>query len=102
MRERITAETSRPAVTSAKLLAAGLKSGKYRLEAGEAVGRFDLLKRCSECGEYWPATTEYFWRSKVGDLLFNRCKACYHQLSKLVAAIQMKRPRSIVDPVDRA
>lgn len=34
-----------------------------------------LEKRCSVCGDYWPADTEFFYAKGAG--LMSCCKACY-------------------------
>lgn len=46
-----------------------------------------LEKRCKECGEYYPATKEFFYgtgRAKVNgeQLLVPQCKDCYKQRFK--------------------
>lgn len=33
-------------------------------------------KYCHKCGEWWPATTEFFWRSTKSGKLTSPCKAC--------------------------
>lgn len=33
-------------------------------------------KRCTKCGEYWPADTEFFYRGNGKDGLHTWCKAC--------------------------
>lgn len=54
-----------------RALAAGLARDLYvRTDLG-------LEKRCSRCGEYWPADTGFFLqRAESGDGLHNWCKAC--------------------------
>ena len=48
----------------------GLKKGKFLYDEGM------LEKRCSICGDYWPADTEFFYTdTKAG--LHPNCKACY-------------------------
>lgn len=61
----------KPAAPSAALMAIGLVTGKYQYQDDE------LHKRCSGCGEYWPADTEFFFAAKEGDRLNNKCRACY-------------------------
>jgi hypothetical protein len=57
-----------------KLFALRIKSGLYRIEAGQ------LHKRCSRCKDHWPADTEFFYASTAEqDGLFAWCKACYQQ-----------------------
>lgn len=36
--------------------------------------------RCSKCGEFWPADTEFFFNS--GGTLHSWCKACYQTKQK--------------------
>lgn len=37
-----------------------------------------LQKRCTSCGEYWPADTEFFYGTiKKTTVLHCYCKACY-------------------------
>lgn len=37
-------------------------------------------KQCPRCKQYFPATTEYFWKDKyTKDGLFSRCKSCGHK-----------------------
>lgn len=43
----------------------------------------EIYKKCSRCGNEYPATTEYFHRSKrERDGLKLECKACRHQYAK--------------------
>lgn len=54
---------------TARALASGLASGKFR------HADYGLEQRCSCCGEYWPADTEFFYSR--GARLSSACKACF-------------------------
>jgi hypothetical protein len=53
-----------------RALAMGLRSGKYRL------ADYGLEQRCTTCGEYWPADTEFFY-PRGATRLASECKACF-------------------------
>lgn len=56
----------------------GIKSGLYRqTELG-------LEKRCSACGDYWPADPEFFYPK--GGRLASQCKACFREINGREAA----------------
>lgn len=59
------------AAPTAALMEAGLATGKYQYQDD------GLYKRCSGCGDYWPADSEFFFAKKVGDGIDNICRACY-------------------------
>ncbi|MAS33532.1 MAG: hypothetical protein CL610_05970 [Anaerolineaceae bacterium] len=40
------------------------------------------MKRCSKCGEQWPATTEFFYFDRQYDTLRNPCIACVEEKRK--------------------
>jgi hypothetical protein len=50
-----------------------LANGKYRIEAD------GLYRQCSKCRDYWPADSEFFYKAKTRDGLFDWCKACYQE-----------------------
>lgn len=54
-----------------KQLTRGLRHGKYiHTDLG-------LEQRCSICGSYWPADTEFFYAQ--GDRIASQCKACFRE-----------------------
>ena len=66
-------------------LVRGLASGLYRYdEVGE------LKRKCSCCGDYWPADAEFFFRNpqRSSDGLHGWCKACHQQASLSKRRIQ--------------
>lgn len=40
-------------------------------------------KLCLKCGEWWPATTEFFYRAHKGGYLRSPCKACISEQKQL-------------------
>ena len=55
------------------LLIKRLKSGVCRVDEFGS-----LEKRCSQCKEYWPADTDFFYSTRsTKDGLNNWCRACY-------------------------
>jgi hypothetical protein len=53
----------------------GMKAGRKRNPSNYRVDRLlGREKRCSRCGEWWPADTEFFNRQGAG--LHCWCKAC--------------------------
>jgi hypothetical protein len=57
----------------ADLLRRRLAMGAYRYDADG-----DLEKRCSTCGDYWPADNEFFYADRGDpDGTGGTCKACY-------------------------
>lgn len=68
-------------IPSPATLARGLRTGSY------AVTGIGLERRCSNCSDYWPADTEFFWSSPgTGAGLHCWCKACYSARMKAKAA----------------
>jgi len=55
-----------------RALAAGLRSGKYR------QADYGLEQRCTQCGEYWPCDSEFFYTRGKGRLA-SECKACFRE-----------------------
>lgn len=53
------------------------------LEAYIAKGRYrrtdvgEIEKRCACCLDFWPADSEFFFRTTRNDGLHSYCKACY-------------------------
>lgn len=59
---------------SQKLLTRWLEKGRF------AFTSYGLEKRCSKCGDMWPADTEFFHSDKgTGDQLFAWCVACVQE-----------------------
>lgn len=54
----------------------GLASGLYRHDSDG-----ELERRCSCCGDYWPADAEFFFRNpqRSADGLHVWCKACHQE-----------------------
>ena len=70
-------EASRPVVTSKYLSDNAIRAGLLR-------GKFQVIEECLEskccvCGEYWPHTSEFYFRDKRRGvtILKGRCKACF-------------------------
>lgn len=55
----------------ARRRAVGIRKGTFRIAEGE------LEKHCPQCGEWWPADTEFFFPLRQGAELHSSCKACY-------------------------
>jgi hypothetical protein len=76
MTKRITIDSTAlvQATPPAELLSKRLRNGKYRIELD------GLYKRCSRCKDYWPADTEFFYKTpSSSDGLFEWCKAYYQE-----------------------
>jgi hypothetical protein len=76
MSNRITIDSNALVQASppAELLEKRFRKGVYRMELD------GMYKRCSRCKDYWPADSEFFYKTKSSkDGLIDWCKACYQE-----------------------
>ena len=43
------------------------------------ITELGIEKRCTKCGEYYPADTEFYYRGHGSDGLHTWCKACVNE-----------------------
>lgn len=91
-------KASRPIVTSKYLSDNAIRAGLLR-------GKFQVIEECLEskccvCGEFWPHTSEHYYREprRGVTVLKGRCKACFienRHYSQIPKTTVIGRPKTI-------